>query len=475
MLKCYVKSVSKVFEGLMKYNFKSYNPNQLFLMPQSLDEWLPQNHLARLISEAVDQMDLSGLFRAYRANGQGSAAYHPAMMTKILLYAYCMGMPSSRKIAKALVDDVAFRWLAAGNFPDFRTISEFRRRHLKALRHLFPQILLLCKAAGLVKAGIIALDGTKVKGNARLSRNRTYEQLSQEEKLLKDKVEELLSKAESIDIEEDSIYGDRQGDELSDELDTTRKRLEKIRKAKKILEEKAKEEAEAKAKELEARRKEEEETGRKRPGRHPKEPDASVRPDARINMTDFDSRIQKNAKGYLQGFNAQAVATEDQVIVACDVVNEANDYHQFQPMLDQAQKNLSELESPAKTILADAGYCSEDNLTDLDSREDIEGLISTRKEREMRKVESTPSSSNRCSEKYMAMDKKLQTPVRKYVYRFRKRIIEPVFGQMKYCHGFSGFMLRGLEKVKCEFSLWCSAHNLLKLHSNSLKKAVITA
>lgn len=261
-------------------------------------------------------------------------------------------------------------------------------------------------------------------------------------------MQELLAKAENTDIEEERIYGDRQGDELPDGLNTSKKRLAKIREAKKVLEEKARKEAEAKAKELEAHRKEETESGRKRPGRPPKKVDASVRPDARINMTDFDSRIQKDAKGYLQGYNAQAVATEDQVIVACDVVNEANDYHQLSPMLDQAQENLSQLESPAHTVLADAGYCSENSLEDLESREGIEGLISTRKEREMRKVESTSSSSKRRSEKFRTMDKKLKTPVGKYIYGFRKRIIEPVFGQMKHCHGFSRIFITWPSKGK---------------------------
>ena len=219
----------------MRYNFKSYNPKQILLLPPSLDEWLPQNHLARFISEVVDQMDLSELISLYRANGQGSAAYHPAMMTKILLYAYCIGMPSSRKIAKALVDDVAFRWLAAGNFPDFRTISEFRRRHLEALKNLFPQILLLCKKSGLVKAGVIALDGTKVKGNASFSRNKTYKQLCKEEKWLRENIEKLLARAENTDKEEDRIYGDRQGDELPDELSSKKKRLARIKEAKKYL------------------------------------------------------------------------------------------------------------------------------------------------------------------------------------------------------------------------------------------------
>ncbi len=459
----------------MYYNFKNYNPKQILLLPPSLDEWLPQNHLARFISEVVDQMDLSELISSYRANGQGSAAYHPAMMTKILLYAYCIGMPSSRKIAKALVDDVAFRWLAAGNFPDFRTISEFRRRHLEALKNLFPQILLLCKKSGLVKAGVIALDGTKVKGNASLSRNKTYKQLCKEEKWLREKIEELLARAENTDNEEDRMFGDRQGDELPDELSSKKKRLARIKEAKKYLEEKARKEAEKKAKKkLESHGKKKKEDGKNRRKHPPQKPDETVKPEAKVNLTDFESRIQKNAKGYLQGYNAQAAATEDQVIAAFDVVNDANDYHQFQPMLDQAQENLSKLKSPAKTILADAGYCSESNLEALESRKDIEGLISTRKEKEMRKKE-TASSSKRRSQRYRAMDKKLRRPVGRYIYGFRKRIIEPVFGQMKQCSGFSGFLLRGLQKVKGEFGLWCSAHNILKLYTKNLEKGAITA
>ena len=453
----------------MHYNFKHYNPKQILLLPPSLDEWLPQNHLARFISEIVDQLDLSELIKTYRANGQGSAAYHPAMMTKILLYAYCIGMPSSRKIAKALIDDVAFRWIAGGNFPDFRTICEFRRKHLQALQNLFPQVLLLCRKSGLVKAGVIALDGTKVKANASLSKNRSYEQLCKEEKQLQKKVKELFDIAENTDLEEDRIYGDRQGDELPEELNTAKKRLARIKEAKKLLEEKARKEAEEKAKEPEKAR-----NSGKGSSRSAKKPDTSVKPEAKINMTDPDSHVQKNAKGYIQGYNAQAVATEDQVIVACNVVNDANDYHQFSPMLDQAQENLSQIDTSAKTVLADAGYCSESNLSDLETRDGIDGLISTRKEQEMRKAKTSPGSRRR-SEKYKAMDKKLQRPVERYIYGFRKRIIEPVFGQMKYCHGFSGFFLRGLQKVKGEFSLWCSAHNLLKLYTSNQQKEAVTA
>ena len=447
----------------MNYNFRSYNPKQLYLLPPSLDDWLPQDHLARFISETVDQMDLSALITAYRSNGQGSAAYHPAMMVKILLYAYCMGIPSSRKIAKALVDDVAFRWLAAGNFPDFRTISEFRKRHLRALQDLFPQILLLCKASGLVKAGIIALDGTKVKANASLSRNKTYEQLSKQEKRLKEKLEALLEQAEKTDQEEDRLYGSKRGDELPEDLSTAEKRLAKIKEAKKYLEQEARKKAEAKKSK----------ESHKKHGRKSQKPDDTVKPETKVNMTDSESRIQKTSKGYIQGYNAQAVATENQIVIACDVVNEANDIHQLKPMLEQAQQNLSEIDVSAKTILADAGYCSEENLEYLESKDEINALVSTRKEQEMRKAESGSKNIRHRSDRYKAMDRNLQNPVSRYIYGFRKRIIEPVFGQMKHCQGFSGFLLRGLEKVKNEFTLWCSAHNILKLYRYGDRKTAI--
>lgn len=421
----------------MNYNFRSYNPKQPYLLPPSLDNWLPQDHLARFISETVDQMDLSALITAYRANGQGSAAYHPAMMVKMLLYAYCIGIPSGRKIAKALIDDVAFRWLGAGNFPDFRTISEFRRRHLKALQDLFPQILLLCKASGLLKAGIIALDGTKVKANASLSRNKTYEQLSREEKRLKEEVKALLEQAEKTDQEEDRLYGSKRGDELPEDLSTAEKRLAKIKEAKRYLEEEARKKAAGKA---EAKKRKE---SHKKHGRKSQKPDDTVKPKAKVNMTDSESRIQKTSKGYIQGYNAQAVATEDQTVIACGVVNEANDIHQLKPMLEQADENLSKLEISAKTVLVDAGYCSEENLEYLKSKDEIEGLVSTRKEQEMRKTGPT-SGNTRCrSDRYKSMDRKLKKPVSRFIYGFRKWIIEPIFGQMKHCRGLTGFLLRG--------------------------------
>ncbi len=431
----------------MHYNFRSYNPRQSYLLPPSLDEWLPQEHLARFISEVVDSLDLSEIKRYYRANGQGNAAYHPSMMVKVLLYAYCVGIPSSRKIAKALIDDVAFRWLAAGNFPDFRTISEFRRRHLKALMNLFSRVLLLCKEAGLVKAGIIALDGTKVKANASIDKNRTYESLMEEEKELREKVEELLKSAEQIDNEEDQLYGDKRGDELPEELNTVEKRLKRIKEAKRILEDRHK---------METRK------------RADKSLESEVNPKSKINMTDTDSRIQKSAKGYLQGYNAQAVVTEDQVIVACGVTNEANDVHQFIPMVEAAKEELRELGEEPTTVLADAGYCTEANLEYVESQEEIEYLIAPGKESKLGKG---CNSKRKChSERRKQMARALKKPVNRFIYGFRKIMVEPVFGQIKRCQGLGKFLLRGMEKVRGEFTLWCITHNLLKLYRRNTSK-----
>ena len=436
----------------MHYNFRAYNPKQSYLLPPSLDEWLPQNHLARFISEVIDNIDLSDFIRYYRPNGQGNAAYHPVMMVKILLYAYCVGIPSSRKIAKALIDDVAFRWLAAGNFPDFRTISEFRKRHLKALMNLFPRVLLLCKEAGLVKAGIIALDGTKVKANASIEKNRTYESLREEEKELREKAEELLNSAELIDEEEDRKYGDKRGDELPEDLNTVKKRIKKIAEAKRILEEREKLESNKKGESF---------------------GESGVNPGAKINMTDPDSRIQKTSKGYIQGYNAQAVVTEDQVIVACDVVEEANDVHQFIPMVEKAKEALRGIEDEPETVLADAGYCTEANLAYADAQEDIECLIATGKESKIGKESSSKRRIKSKRRKQMA--RALKKPVNRFIYGFRKFMVEPVFGQIKRCQGLEEFLLRGLNKVKGEFTLWCITHNILKLYRGTMDKTATMA
>jgi hypothetical protein len=283
-------------------------------------------------------------------------------------------------------------------------------------------------------------------------------------------VETLLEQAEKTDQEEDRLYGDKRGDELPEDLSTAEKRLARIKEAKRYLEEEARKKAAEKA---EAKKRTESQNGQKKRGRKPQKPDDTVKPEAKVNMTDSESRVQKTSKGYIQGYNAQAVATEDQIVIACDVVNDANDIHQLKPMLEQAQQNLSEIDVSAKTVLADAGYCSDDNLEYLESKDEINALVSTRKEQEMRKAESGSRNIRRRSDRYKAMDRNLQNPASRYIYGFRKRIIEPVFGQMKHCQGFPGFLLRGLEKVKDEFTLWCSAHNILKLYRYGDRKTAI--
>ncbi|WP_256128430.1 transposase [Desulfolutivibrio sulfoxidireducens] len=198
----------------MGYNFRDYNPNQLLLLAPNLDDWLPQEHIARFISDVVDALDLKPFLRRFRDNGQGGAAFHPAMMLKVVLYAYCVGIPSSRKIAQAVIDDVAFRCLAANNRPDFRTIATFRRKHLEDIKPLFLQVLLMCKQTGMVRVGVVALDGTKVAANAAMDRNRTWEKLSEQEKTLMAEVESLLEQAEATDKNEDDRFGDDSGDGL---------------------------------------------------------------------------------------------------------------------------------------------------------------------------------------------------------------------------------------------------------------------
>jgi len=451
------------------FNFRPYNPKQGYLLPPSLDDWLPENHLVRFISDAVDSMDLRKFYRFYRANGQGSAAYHPVMMVKVLLYAYCVGMPSSRKIAKGLVDDVALRWLAAGNTPDFRTISEFRRQHSKMLESLFMQVLLLCGRAGLAKVGIVALDGTKVRANASLAKNRKYSRLASEEKELLQTVERLLREAQEVDEQEDGIYGSRHGDELPEELATVKKRLRKI------LEAKAQLEAEAKARELEqkekieARSREEEETGKKKRGRKPKDPDESVDDSAKANITDPESRIQKTRHGHIQGYNAQAMVSEDQIVVACDVVQDANDFHQLVPMVESTKDNLKNIDEECGLVLADAGYCSEENLEYLSEPESPNALVATKKDHKQRNDTEPPPRGRIPKDSGLRdlMDRKLRTTVGRALYGMRSYIVEPVFGQMKACRNLKRFLLRGLEKVKGEFSLWCITHNLLKLYRNN--------
>jgi len=313
----------------MAKTYRPYSPDQMFLLPPSLQDWLPENHLCYFVSDVVDQLDLSAIESYYETDDRGQPPYHPRMMTKVLVYAYCVGIFSSRKIQKRLIEDVAFRVLAAGNQPDFRTISDFRKIHLKSLEGLFQQVLRLALQAGAIKLGRVALDGTKVKANASKHKAMSYARMKEDERSLREEVRKLLAQAKAADDEEDKQYGkDKSGDELPDELNRRETRLKKIREAKRVLEERAREEAEADGKSKEEAK------------------DAKPKDKAQYNFSDPESRIMKGADGFVQAYNAQAVVeSTTQLIVAQAVTQEANDKQQVAPMVEaieqQAYPSLS--------------------------------------------------------------------------------------------------------------------------------------
>jgi len=318
----------------MSYHFLPYAQDQMYLMPPSIAEWVAEGSLARFVSEILEEMNredaLVSFYDQYRENGWGSAAYHPLMMVKILVYGYSVGITSSRRMAQALEEQVACRYLSANQYPDFRTIAEFRRRHLKALEGLFVQVLRLCREAGLVTMGRVALDGRKVAANAALDQNRTLSGIEWE-------VHQILKEAERLDRAEDRRYGPaHRGDELPEALRTRAGRLARLQEAKQRLQAAARQVHEAQTQRIRAREQQEAETGRKKRGRKLTAPEQVVDHEATVNLTDPDSRILKTRKGWLQGYNGQAMADcTSQVIVACEVTHEENDVRQLAPMLDR--------------------------------------------------------------------------------------------------------------------------------------------
>lgn len=455
----------------MTKRFRPYSMDEPLPLSPDVRQWLPDGHLAHFISDVVDSLDLSAIFDSYRDHPKGQPPYHPTLMVKLLFYAYCTGKPSSRKIERATYEDVAYRMLAANQHPDHDTLSEFRRRHLLALAGRFMQVLMLCKQAGLAKIGHVALDGTKIKANASKHKAMSYARMTSTEARLVQEIEALLAQAEAADKDEDERYGKGvRGDELPQELARREARLMKIREAKAALEEQAREAARIKAEEqrakLEAREAKERELGKKLPGRGPnppENPEAAVpEPKAQRNFTDPESRIMKDGatKGFEQAYNAQAVVdSAAQVIVAADVTQQTNDKQQLVPMLNQVTQNLGTL--PEKAC-ADAGYFSEANIT-AEELQDVELYIATGRQKhgETPEVPSEPVSPQASATE--AMRHKLRTEAGRAVYKMRKAIVEPVFGQIKDARGFRRFSFRGLSAVTLEWKLICTTHNLLKL------------
>ena len=428
----------------MSKTFRLYEPDQTFLMPVSMRDWLPGDHLAYFISDVVDHLDLSVIMGHYTREERGYPPYHPAMMVKVLLYAYCIGVASSRKIEKRLCEDIAFRVLAANNTPDFRTISDFRKDHLKALAGLFLQVLKLCQKAGLVKLGHVALDGTKIKANASKHKAMSYKRMKEEEARLEAEVAELLKKAEAEDEEEDRRYGkDKRGDELPKELAIRESRLQKIREAKTALEEEAKRDAVAAP-------------ANKKPTGVPDDK-------AQKNFTDPESHIMPapGGKYFIQAYNAQAaVDSANQVIVAAEVTNKPTDRGQAEPMMEVVKSNTGQL---PHQMSADAGYFSSDavkNLTDL-------GIdVYMPPDKIGHRFTLPPAPRGRIPKNLSIVDRmrrKLRTKKGKERYGLRKELPEPVFGQIKQVRGFNQFLLRGSDKVSSEWKVICTGHNLLKL------------
>ena len=431
----------------MGKGYRSYEPDQDYLLPPSLRDWLPENHLVYFVSDVIDNVDLTAMDEVYGDERRGQPPYDPRMMTKLLVYGYCVGVFSSRRIERRLMEDIAFRVLAAGNTPNFRTISDFRKIHLKTLEALFEQVLRIALEAGAVKVGRVALDGTKVKANASKHKAMSYGRMQEKEKEIRAEVKQMLARAEAADEEEDARYGeDRRGDELPAELGRRESRLQKIREAKKALEARAREKAAT--------------AGEDPQQAQPAEKD-------QYHFTDPQSRIMKGADGFVQAYNAQAAVEPDlQLIVGQTVTAAANDKEQLLPMVEVIEQQSGQ--RPGE-VLADSGYCSEKNLEQLDAEQNpdrrMAGYIATGKQKhgEYRKPcprGPLPHDATRVDR----MKRKLQTKAGKAIYAARKTIVEPVFGQIKQARGFRQFLLRGIEKVRGEWALVCLTHNILKFY-----------
>jgi len=412
-----------------------------------LREWLPEGHLAYFVSDVVDQLDLSAVYAVYGDEQRGQPPYDPLMMTKLLVYGYCIGVYSSRRIQQRGREDIGFRILAAGNEPDFRTISDFRKIHLEALEGLFDQVLRITLEAGAMKLGRVALDGTKVKANASKHKAMSYGRMKEKEKELRAEVKQLLAQAEAADAEEDARYGQDNGsEELPGELKRRETRLKRIREAKQALQQRAREKAQAEGQPAE---------------------EAQPSDNDQYNFTDPESRIMKGTDGFVQGYNAQiAVESDFQMIVGQTVVQAANDKEQVQPMVEVVEQQSGQ--RPQK-LLADSGYCSEKNLEHLDSphapEKQIDAYIATgRQPHDEKKAPCKQGPLPKGATRVDRMRRKLHTKAGAAVYAARKGIVEPVFGQIKQVRHFRQFLLRGLAKVKSEWAIVCRTHNILKLH-----------
>jgi transposase len=453
--------------------FRPYSPEQLLLLPPDMARWLPEDHLVYFIRDVERQLDLSAIYGSYDGTQGGNPAYDPGMMTTLLIYAYCVGVVSSRKIERATYESIPFRVLTADQHPDHDTIAEFRRRHLEALAALFVQVLRLCRKAGLVKLGHVSLDGTKVRANASKHKAMSYGRMEKSVVELEGEVKRLLAEAEGTDTAEDNRYGrGRQDEALPEELRFKQSRLAKIKEAKEALEQEAREGAEAQRLEQAKKREDRDASGDHR-GRPPKVPSERPEGKAQRNFTDPDSRIMKDGatKAFEQCYNCQAAVDGDsQVIVATRVSQETNDKKELKPVVETLKKNLDG--AKPRQLTTDNGYFSENNVTYL-AEEQIDGYLATGRIKHGDQLPVAPRGRipKEASIKER-MARKLRTVKGRAIYAKRKEVSEPVFGQIKHVRGFRQFLLRGVDKVCGEWDLICLGHNVLKLFRSGWRPAI---
>lgn len=448
----------------MARDYISSNRQQAYLLPPSIDEWLPREHLARFIVEIVKELDLSNIHKAYGGQG-GSKAYAPEVLLSLLFYGYATGTFSSRKIERATYDSVAFRYIAANTHPDHDTVANFRKRFLVELESLFVQILMIAKESGVLKVGKVSLDGTKIKANASKHKALSYAYIEKLQKQLEAEVQTLMKKAQEADNEKPD-----DGMNIPDELLRRENRLKVIKEAKLQIEARAKERCEKENAEyqekMDKRKAKENKTGKKPRGRTPKPPTEAPLPKDQVNLTDSESRIMKTSGGgFEQCYNAQASVEHDsRLIVQQHVTQNTNDKQEVTPTLKWFKEN-PELKPPS--FLADAGYFSEHNIYQCEESE-ITPYISFGKDGHNQPLEERFKAEEPLPDNPTLVEKmkhRLQTKEGKQIYSERKSTVEPVFGIMKHVMGFRQFMLRGFEKSKGEWSLICIAYNLKRLHT----------
>ena len=446
----------------MAANFLLCDREQELLLPPSLREWLPGDQLAWFVLDAVDELDLSAFYAAYREDGWGRAAFDPQMMVALLLYAYAVGERSSRGIERRCREEVAFRVIRANQIPDHATVARFRARHEQALADTFVQVLALCAKAGLVSVGLVALDGSLLSGNASPGATRSYARIREE-------VERMLAQAAAADAAEDERLGDARGDELPAELSDPRSRRERLRRCGEQLEAEQADEQAAYQENLAWRAAWEAEQGRRLAGRRPTPPAADALATRRINTTDPDTRLMKRAGGRsVQGYNAQVVASPEQVIIAAQVTQSHNDSDQLAPMVANAADTLRDagIQEPIGIVLADGGYWNSPAITNV-REQGIDVLIPTRDRRRTRPRTLSPRQGDE-AERIEAV---LSHPEGQALYRRRQQIVEPVFAHTKVIRRTDHFLRRGLAACQSEWQLIAATHNLLKLWRASFAQA----